>query len=334
MPLEALRYPLTPAGLHYVLVHYDIPAVDTTAYRLAIDGRVGSALSLSLDDLRARPAVTRAVTIECAGNGRARLSPRPVSQPWLVEAVGNGAWTGVPLRPLLEEAGVEADAVEILFTGLDSGVEGGVEQAYQRSLPLGSALSDDVLLAYELNGEPLPPQHGYPLRLVVPGWYGMAHVKWLAAITAIEQPFDGFQQATAYRMRQSPEDEGDPVTRIMPRSLMAPPGIPDFMSRERFLQPGPTRLEGRAWSGWGSITRVEVSADGGLTWHDADLAPETEPTAWRGWSFPWNPPEEARYELCSRATDSAGNTQPLDVPWNLHGYANNAVQRVPVTVRA
>ena len=148
-----------------------------------MDGRVERELSLSLEELRARPAVTHAVTLECAGNGRAALSPRPLSQPWLLEAVGTAEWTGTPLRGLLEEAGVEEGAVEVLFRGLDRGVEGGEEQHYERSLPLAEALREEVLLAYAMNGQPLPPQHGFPLRLVVPGWYGMTSVKWLDRIT-------------------------------------------------------------------------------------------------------------------------------------------------------
>src|SRR5215218_9990756 len=156
LPLEALRYDITPPGLHYLLIHYDIPAVDPDTFRLELGGAVERPLTLSLDDLRARPHVAQPVTFECAGNGRALLEPRPVSQPWLDEAVGTGEWTGTPLRPLLEEAGLLEGAVEVLFTGLDRGVEGGVDQFYERSLPLADALADDVLLAYELNGAPLP----------------------------------------------------------------------------------------------------------------------------------------------------------------------------------
>ena len=169
--------------------------------------------------------------------------------------------------------GVAGDAVEVLFTGLDRGVEGGVEQAYQRSLTLAEA-GDGPLLAYAINGEPLPPQHGFPLRLVVPGWYGMTSVKWLARIDAIAEPFDGYQQATGYRIRAHEDDPGTPVTRIMPRALMVPPGIPDFMTRGRFVRPGPCELTGRAWSGWGAIEAVEVSADGGASWAEAELGPE------------------------------------------------------------
>ena len=242
LPLEVLREPVTPVGLHYLLVHYDIPAVDPDAWRLTIGGAVERELSLGLPELRERAARELVATMECAGNGRARLTPRPVSQPWLLEAVGTGRWHGVPLRSLLDEARVGAGAVEVLFTGLDRGIEGEVEQQYERSLPLEEAMRDDVLLAYELNGLPLPAQHGYPLRLVVPGWYGMTNVKWLGAITVLERPFAGYQQVHGYRLRQSTDEPGSPVTRMQPRSLMVPPGIPDFMTRARTVPRGPVHV--------------------------------------------------------------------------------------------
>jgi sulfane dehydrogenase subunit SoxC len=331
MPLEALRWPITPLGLHYLLIHFDIPAVDPATWQLEIGGEVDRPLSLSLDDIRARPAVTSAVTMECAGNGRALIEPRPVSQPWLTEAVGTAEWTGTPLRPLLEEAGLGERTVEVLFTGLDRGVQGGVEHFYERSLPRDEALRDEVLLAYAINGEPLPPQHGFPVRLLVPGWYGMTSVKWLTRIAALTEPFEGYQQARTYRLRSSPDEQGEPVTRMMPRALMAPPGVPDFLTRRRLLQPGSCRLEGRAWSGYGAIEAVEVSADGGETWSVADLGDQPSPLAWRAWSFEWRA-EPGDHELRCRARDAAGNDQPDDPPWNLDGFANNAVQRVPITV--
>ena len=189
-----------------------------------------------------------------------------------------------------------------------------------------------MLLAYEINGLPLPPQHGYPLRLIVPGWYGMTHVKWLERITAITEPFEGYQQAKQYRTKRDEDDPGEPVTRINPRSLLVPPGMPDFPDRRRFLEPGPCKLEGRAWSGWAPIARVEVSVDGGDTWHDAELGEPAGDFGWRGWSFDWDA-TPGEHELCSRATDGAGNTQPDEAEWNTGGYVNNAVQRVLVTVQ-
>jgi DMSO/TMAO reductase YedYZ molybdopterin-dependent catalytic subunit len=329
LPLEALRFPITPAGLHYLLIHYDVPVVDAADWRLAINGELE--LSLALDELRERPRAEATVTMECAGNGRARLDPRPVSQPWLLEAVGTARWSGTRLRPLLEEAGVCEGAVEVLFTGLDRGLEGGIEQRFQRSLPLEEALRDEVLLVYEMNGAPLPPQHGFPLRLVVPGWYGMTNVKWLASIEVLDRPFEGYQQSWSYRLRQEEDEPGTALTRMLPRSLLVPPGIPEFLTRERSAPAGECVLEGRAWSGLAPVEGVEVSVDGGATWDEAELEPAESRWAWHGWRFRWEA-QPGSYLICSRARDAAGNEQPLEPAWNLGGYANNAVQVVPVTV--
>ncbi|MGW1513033.1 sulfite oxidase [Streptomyces sp. NPDC002394] len=332
LPLEALRYEVTPPGLHYVLTHYDIPATEADGWRLTVGGRVLRPLDLDLAALRARPAVTRRVTLECAGNGRARLTPRPVSQPWLDEAVGTADWTGVPLAALLAEAGIAEDAAEAVFTGADHGVERGVEQDYRRSLPLATAADParDVLVAYAMNGAPLPPQHGSPLRLVVPGWYGMAHVKWLHDITLGDTPYTGFQQSVAYRLRREPDDPGEPVTLIAPRALMVPPGFPDFMSRTRVVRPGSVPLVGRAWSGHGPVVRVEISEDGGAVWTDAEIERDpAHPWAWSAWRALWTATPGLRH-LTVRATDAAGNVQPLTGPWNRGGFANNLVQRVEV----
>jgi DMSO/TMAO reductase YedYZ molybdopterin-dependent catalytic subunit len=332
MPLEMLREPITPLGLHYLLIHFDIPVVDPATWRLEISGAVDRPLSLSLDQIRTRPARTLAVTLECAGNGRALLEPRSQSQPWLLEAVGTAEWTGTPLAPLLAAAGPRAAGNEVVFTGFDRGIQGEVEHDYARSLPLDEAMREDVLLAYEVDGVPLPPQHGFPLRLIVPGWYGMTHVKWLRSIDIVDEPFTGWQQTVAYHLRESEGEQGTPVTRIRPRALMAPPGIPDFLSRTRHVEEGPTTLAGRAWSGFAPITRVDVSIDGGLTWQEASLDEPLGEFAWRGWSYTWRA-EPGEAELCCRAVDAAGNAQPVEPEWNYDGFANNAVQRVPVVVR-
>jgi len=334
LPLEALRYPITPAGLHYLLIHYDIPDVDADQWALSVGGRVAKPLKLLLGDLRERPAQELTATMECAGNGRALLAPHVVSQPWLLEAVGNARWTGVSPRAILEETEPLDDAVEVVFTGLDRGFEKGIEQSYQRSLELDVALADDVLLAYEMNGAPLLPQHGFPLRLLVPGWYGMTNVKWLTAISVVAEPFEGYQHTAAYRYRETEEDEGTPVTRMQPRSLMVPPGIPDFNTRERTVPSGPCPLQGRAWSGWAPISRVEVSTDGGETWADAELEPLESRWGWRGWRFEWAADEPGEYVLCCRAHDETGNVQPDEADWNVGGYSNNAIQRVLVEVKA
>lgn len=335
MPLEALRYPITPVGLHYLLTHYDIPGADDLSWTIEVTGLVEKPLSVSLDKLKARPVEEITVTMECAGNGRAMLSPRPISQPWLLEAVGTARWRGTPLRPLLEEAGIGNGAVDIVFSGLDHGIEGGIEQRFQRSLSVADALGSDALLAYEMNEAPLLPQHGFPLRLVVPGWYGMTNVKWLTQIEVVDRPFDGFQQTHNYRLRLDEDEEGRPLTRMLPRALMVPPGYPEFPTRSRTLELGPCTLDGRAWSGWGQIESVQVSPDGGESWADASLESSSGSRwEWRGWSYRWEPKEPGSYELCCRARDDAGNEQPLEAAWNLGGYGNNSVQRIPVIVVA
>lgn len=332
MPLEALRYPITPTGLHYLLIHYDIPQVNANDWRLKIAGLVSRPVDLTLEAIKQRPRRTIPVTMECAGNGRALLAPRRISQPWLLEAIGTAEWTGTPLRGLLDEAGIDPNAVEIVFTGLDKGVEGEQVQFYQRSSAVGEARREEVLLVYEMNGEPLPPQHGYPLRLLMPGWYGMASVKWLDRIEVIAQPFQGYQMVRAYRYAQTADDPGEAVTLIRARALMIPPGIPDFLTRARLVEPGPVTLAGKAWAGRLSVSRVEVSIDGGSTWSEAQLGEAMWQHAWRSWTYVWNA-NPGSHVLCVRASAADGNVQPIDQQWNFGGYGNNGVQRVPVVVR-
>ena len=329
MPLEGMRHDVTPVGLHYLLVHFDIPALDPERWRLRITGAVEREVELDLDEIRSRPAKTVTATMECAGNGRARLEPRPISQPWLNEAIGTANWTGAPLGELVAEAG-SGDAVELVFTGADHGIEGGEELDYARSLPVAEATRPSVLLAYEMNGRPLEPQHGFPLRLLVPGWYGMTSVKWLTRIEAVTEPFRGFHQATAYHYKQSDDEPGEPVSRIRPRALMIPPGFPDFPDRRRYLDRGPVTVTGRAWSGLAPIERVEIGVDG--QWHEAELDEPIGEWAWRRWSWSWDA-EPGEHMLACRATDAGGESQPLEQPWNVQGLGNNLVQQVPVLVR-
>ncbi|HEU4352814.1 MAG TPA: sulfite oxidase [Burkholderiales bacterium] len=330
MPLEALRHEVTPPGLHYLLVHFDIPDTQESDWKLDIQGLVGKRCSFSLAELNALPSTTLRVTMECAGNGRGQMSPRYPSVPWLEEGVSTADWTGVPLALLLEKAGLVSEASEIVFHGADSGIDAGVEHHFARSLSRAQALGGEVLVAHTMNEAPLPPQHGAPLRLVVPRWYGMASVKWLRSIEAIAGSFDGLQQARSYHFRRTPDEKGEPCTLMRVNSLMAPPGIPDFYTRRRIVEAGPVAIIGRAWSGAAPIERVEFGIDG--AWSRADVAPGRRAYCWQEWNFLWHASPGA-HELACRATDAAGNTQPLEPPWDLAGFGNNGVQRVPITVR-
>jgi DMSO/TMAO reductase YedYZ molybdopterin-dependent catalytic subunit len=329
--LETLRHDVTPAGMHYLLNHFDVPYVPDGNWQVVIGGRVRMPVTLSLGDITAMPARTLRVTLECAGNGRAAMSPRYQSMPWSHEAVGTAEWTGTPLRNLLARAGLLDDAIEVSFLGADRGFDRGAEHDYGRSLTRAVAQGEDVLVVWAMNGAPLLPQHGYPLRLIVPGWYGMTSVKWLNRIEALAEPFQGFQQVGTYIYRSVPGGPGTPVTHIRVKSLLIPPGVPDFYTRSRLSDRGPTTIHGRAWSGAGvPITRVELGVNG--VWQEANLEPAKGRYAWRGWNAVWQA-EPGEHELACRATDANGNVQPLEAPWDAAGFGNNAVHRVRVKVR-
>jgi DMSO/TMAO reductase YedYZ molybdopterin-dependent catalytic subunit len=269
------------------------------------------------------------VTLAGAGNGRAQTSPRYPSIPWIEEAVSTAEWTGVPLANVLRAAGLRPGARELVFWGADRGIDRGTEHAFARSLEPVEAMREDVLLAYAMNGQPLPPQHGFPLRLVVPRWYGMASVKWLERIEAIDHAFDGVQQAHSYHFRKLPGERGVPCTLMRVNSLLAPPGVPDFYTRARVLAAGQVEIRGRAWSGEGAIVRVELAVDG--EWRDAQLQAAPSAHAWQHWRARWDA-APGEHDLACRATDAAGNVQPLEPPRDVTGFGNNAVQRVPVRV--
>src|SRR5687768_11096878 len=269
MPLEALRHELTPAGLHYLLIHFDIPPAEERPLQLT--GLFANPFSIPLDEIRRLPSKTLRVTLECAGNGRGQLSPRYPSVPWLEEGVSTAEWTGVPLCEVVKP---QKNATEIVFHGADRGVDAGVEHHFARSLSIADAMNGDVLVAYAMNGAPLPPQHGAQLRLIVPRWYGMASVKWLRAIEAIDRPFDGLQQARSYHFRRAPGEQGEPCRLMRVNSLMVPPGIPDFYARRRIVEAGPVEIVGRAWSGAASIERVQVGVNG--HWASAAVVDERQ----------------------------------------------------------
>ena len=329
MPLDALRYDVTPVGMHYMLTHFDIPYLEADTFRLRIGGLVDAPTDLTLAELQAGPTQTLAVTMECAGNGRLRLDPRPDNMPWGVEAVSTAEWTGVPLRDVITRARPRADAIELVFSAPDEGTQGGVRHPYQRSLTLEEARRPAVMLAWAMNGRPLEPQHGAPLRLIVPGWYGMASVKWLSSVEAVGERFVGTQQTSAYTIQRRPGEPGDAITRIRVRALMTPPGRPDFPSLRRVADAGRITLRGRAWSGEAPVERVEVGLDG--VWGEARLGEQVGEFAWRSWSFQWDA-APGRHELSCRASDANGRVQPLEQDWNVGGYCNNMVQTIDLTV--
>lgn len=328
--LETLECDITPTGLHYLLTHFDVPLLSASNHVLEFSGAFDAPLALTLPEIMALPQVTRPVTLECAGNGRAGMTPRPVSMPWMYEAVGTSEWTGTPLAPLLARAGPQATVRDFAFIGADYGYDKGVAHFYGRSLTPKEISELDVMLVWGMNGAPLLPQHGAPLRLIVPGWYGMASVKWLTRIEALNQRYDGFQQVETYRFRSHEGDPGTAVTRIHVKSLMKPPGVPDWFTRERWLAAGRVKLSGRAWSGAGvPVDKVEVLLDG--VWHAAELTGSADRYAWTGWHIEWDATPGV-HDLACRATDAEGNSQPLNAGHNLGGFANNMVHTVRVHV--
>ena len=330
--LEMLDRHITPLGSHFQLIHFDIPRLSSSGYSVTIGGRVGTPLTLTLDDLRKRRQVKQASILECAGTGRSYAHPRAIYVPWFNEDIGNYEYTGTPLGPILEEAGLSPDATDVVFTGHDAGYDLGVHHRFERALPLDEAMAGEVILAWEANGQPLLPAHGFPLRLIVPTWYGMVSVKWLKAITVIDHPFQGVEQTQVYRQSFTASDAGRPIQKKSVRSSLAPPGEPDLVSRHRFLPRGTHVVRGMAWSGHGPIVRVEVSTDGLRTWRDAERGTSGFPTTWTPWEFTWQATTRGRHIIGSRATDDQGNVQPLRPFWNVQGMAQNAVEQVAVQV--
>jgi DMSO/TMAO reductase YedYZ molybdopterin-dependent catalytic subunit len=296
---------------------------------MPVDGAVDHPFTLSLDDLRSLPATTILATLECAGNNRASFAPLPRGEPWGAGALSTAEWRGVPLRNVLEPARLHSITVELLFEGADQGAVEGSAQAlpFARSLPLDKALHPDTLLAYEMNGEPLPPEHGGPVRLLVPGWYGMASVKWLVHIAALEQPFAGFFQAQRYVLDIENSPGKVPLREMYVKSIITSPVTGEALAQ------GPLTVSGVAWSGLGAIKSVEVSTEGGGAWHPARMVGLASRYGWQQWEYEWSAGHAGRHVLRARATDEHGNVQPDAALWNRLGYANNSIQPVMVEVQ-
>ncbi len=332
LPLPEQVGVITPNPLFYKRNHFAVPRIAAADWRLRIEGEVERPVELTYDELRALPSRAHLVTLECAGNGRSTLQPVADGEPWQFGAVSTAEWTGVPLAAVLERAGLTARAREIVAEGADRGSVAAIGKtiSYGRGLDRETAEHPDTLLAYAMNGEPLPPEHGFPVRLVVPGWYGMASVKWVTRLEAIAGRFDGFYQVDRYVMAHPERGATSkiPLRAMHVRSLITRP-----VAGAAIIE-GAHRVHGLAWSGAAPVKRVEVSVDGGATWDVADLTSRPERYAWRRWEYLWQVTAAGPVELRSRAFDEAGNTQPGTPEWNRLGYANNAVQTVAVTVIA
>jgi DMSO/TMAO reductase YedYZ molybdopterin-dependent catalytic subunit len=314
----ALASAITPAGAHYVRAHFGPPPLDRRTYEIVVDGAVAQPATISLAALRALPTRSVTVTMECAGNERALLSPLPPGEPWLHGAVSTASWCGPPLGLVLERAGVRDDVVEILVEGADRGRPDGSAEScsYARALPLDVAQAGHVILALEMNGRPLPIEHGAPVRLVVPGWYGMASVKWVARISALTAPFAGFFQRDRYVYVR--DGKMRPVELMRVKSMLVEPAPLAPVPRGGILG------WGWAWSGAAQVVAVEVSLDGGPFRPD-ELDPPLAPHAWRRFSIELDVPVAGRHSLRCRARDAAGRVQPERAEWNAFGYGHHAV---------
>ncbi len=322
-PKAAFVSSTTHRDAHFIRTNFGVP--ETRPAGLVVGGAVDRPAELAFGDLAGMGSTTRRVTLECAGNGRLGMRPLPTGEPWRQRAVATAEWTGLPLAELVRHAGLQADAVELVFEGSDHGPKAGLETPFRRSLPVDQAVLDVALLAWDMNGEPLPDDHGAPLGLVVPGWYGMASVKWLHRIEAVTKPFVGTFQTTSY-VYETIDGEREPVRWMRPKSLLVAPEPEDI------LEPGSqVEVWGWAWSGGAPIAAVDISVD------DEPCLPATVESAdgsgaWQRWSFPWAPNRPGRHVLASRATDALGRSQPDEAPWNRLGYGNNAVVRTVVSV--
>src|SRR4051794_35342093 len=326
-PPEALAGEITPRSQHYVRSNFAVPEHDGV---LHVGGAVAQPLRLDLDDLRTLPKVERAVTLECAGNGRLAMRPLPTGEPWGDFAVSTARWTGALLSDVLARAQPAADGVDVRFEGADHGAyhlrpvlaeTDRNDMTFVRSLPLAHAADPtaELLIAYEMNGVPLGADHGAPFRLITPHWYAVASVKWLKRIDVLTEPYAGEFQ-TGHYIYEWADRPHEPVTLMRVRARMTDPAPGSL------LRAGQQTLRGKAWSGTGPVTRVELSFTGAGDWYPAQLEAPRGPYQWQDWSFDWAATDVGRHTIRVRATDAAGNAQPDVPPWNRLGYGNNAIE--------
>jgi DMSO/TMAO reductase YedYZ molybdopterin-dependent catalytic subunit len=301
-------------------------AVSLPGWRLAVGGEVENPREFSFEEILRLPKAIAANTLECSGNGRSLLREKASGNPWTIGGVGNAVWGGVWLKDLLDIVAPKGTARHAVFEGMDDPY-GAAKIKFIRSIPLEKALGS-TLLAYEMNGEPLPLEHGFPLRALALGWTGANCAKWLKRITVLERPYEGHYMDKVYRIFQKGEDprSGTVVTRISLKSIVTQPLAGETLKK------GPIAILGAAYGGERTVANIEVSVDGGRTWAPGEFIGPHEPFSWRQWQFPWNPAKEGAYCLMARATDSEGNRQPMKASWNVLGYGNNGVEEHGVTV--
>ena len=334
MPVAGFSDNITPIEHFFVRTHVSVPTVDPATFRLKVEGEVSTQLELSLADLRQMPATELVAVTECAGNGRVFYEPYIPGAQWEFGAVGNGRWKGVRLAEVLKRAGIKPSAVELVFDGADMPL--GTMPDFQRALPVKKALDPNTLLAYEMNGQTLPVKHGFPLRLIVPGWASDSWTKWVTSIRVLDKPFDGFWMTGSYRKPATPVipgtavamDQMEPVTSLKVKSIIASP-----LEGAQVVAGKSTTIRGVAWTGdtGGGVTAVEVSIDGGRSWRQARLEGPPTPFGFRSWSIAWIPARESYFNLMARATDRSGASQPFVQEWNPSGYSWNVVHRVGVS---
>jgi len=318
-----------PTARFYVRNNFPIPNLDASSFRLSVTGQVERPLTLSLRELHNMRSQAQVVTLECAGNGRTLFDPPVPGERWQYGAVSTAEWSGVPLADILDRAGVRSSAREVLFRGADGGEvdnkRGKIR--FERSLPVDQARGSDAILAYAMNGEPLPIQHGFPLRLVVPGWYGVASVKWLTEIEVTDKPFEGHYQAEkyVYYWNRNGEETREPVTLQRVRALITEP------APGQEADPGELVVRGVAWSGAAPIAKVEVSVNDG-EWREARLVGERKRHSWQWWELIARFDQRGDVTLRARATDLAGRTQPERAEWNKLGYGNNGIHEVTARI--
>lgn len=327
IPVEGLNYGTALETVDGLIVPNDrfflrnngpVPLLDPATWRLRVSGLVTTPLALSLDDIKRLGSRTITAFMECAGNSRTSFEPTAAGTPWGHTAIGNATWTGVPLARVLELAGVDDDAVEIVS-------QGGDFADMRRGLPLGKALAPETMLAWGMNGEDLPVIHGGPVRLLVPGWGGIASTKWLVGIEVIDHAFDGAYNTDSYTLIDESGHKTRPVREMPVKSVITSPAPGSVLAA------GPQTIRGYAWSGYGRVTTVEVSTDGGATWRAAEIVEEAGRLSWVRFAASWEA-QPGETTLQARATDEAMLTQPATAPWNAKGYQYNAIVSVPVTV--